>query len=151
MAGHIFRFASKLPASRHGGLTSLCDAMATPRAKKKPKSHLQLARKENVPRTNRGIGGSVNRPPNILRASALGAMLMVGACTVVPTSGPAGHDVRVGQADPESLPYAYVQVTPKVVDILATNTPRLSTTFKDRGGPTVIRFGIGDIVSVTLF
>jgi polysaccharide export outer membrane protein len=37
------------------------------------------------------------------------------------------------------------------VDILATNTPRLSTTFQDREGPTVIRFGIGDVVSVTLF
>jgi len=89
--------------------------------------------------------------PTILRVIVLGTALILGACTVVPSSGPAGHDVRVGQADPESLPYAYVQVTPKVVDILATNTPRLSTTFKDRGGPTVIRFGIGDIVSVTVF
>jgi polysaccharide biosynthesis/export protein len=93
----------------------------------------------------------VNRAPNILRASALGAMLMVGACTVVPTSGPAGYDIREGQTDPKSLPYAYVEVTPRVVDILATNTPRLSTAFKDRGGPSVIRFGIGDIVTVTLF
>jgi polysaccharide export outer membrane protein len=76
---------------------------------------------------------------------------MLGACTIVPTSGPAGHDVRVGQADPTSLPYAYVEITPKVVDILATNTPRLATTFQDRGGPTVIRFGIGDIVTVTIF
>jgi polysaccharide export outer membrane protein len=78
-------------------------------------------------------------------------MLMVGACTVVPTSGPAGHDIREGQADPKSLPYTYVEVTPRVVDILATNTPRLSTAFRDRGGPSVIRFGIGDIVTVTLF
>ena len=93
----------------------------------------------------------MNRAPNILRASALGAMLMVGACTVVPASGPAGHDIREGQADPKSLPYAYVEVTPRIVDILATNTPRLSTAFKDRGGPSVIRFGIGDIVTVTLF
>jgi polysaccharide export outer membrane protein len=37
------------------------------------------------------------------------------------------------------------------VDILATNAPRLSTTFRDRGGPTEIRFGIGDIVNVSLF
>src|SRR6516164_184028 len=93
----------------------------------------------------------MNRGPNILRASALGAMLMVGACTVVPTSGPAGHDIREGQVDPKSLPYAYVEVTPRIVDILATNTPRLSTAFKDRGGPSIIRFGIGDIVTVTLF
>src|SRR6516225_3749943 len=78
-------------------------------------------------------------------------MLALGACTIVPASGPAGHDVRTGQADPTSLPYAYVEITPKVVDILATNTPRLSTTFQDRGGPTVIRLGIGDIVTVTIF
>jgi polysaccharide export outer membrane protein len=78
-------------------------------------------------------------------------MLLLGACTVVPSSGPAGHDVRVGQADRESLPYAYVKVTPRVVDILVTNAPRLSTAFRDRGGPTEIRFGIGDIVNVSLF
>jgi polysaccharide export outer membrane protein len=78
-------------------------------------------------------------------------MLMVGACTVVPTSGPAGHDIREGQVDPKSLPYAYVEVTPRILDILATNTPRLFTTFKERGGPSIIRFGIGDIVTVTLF
>jgi polysaccharide export outer membrane protein len=78
-------------------------------------------------------------------------MLALGACTIVPASGPAGHDVRMGQADPTSLPYAYVEITPKVVDILATNAPRLSTTFQDRGGPTVIRLGIGDIVTVTIF
>jgi polysaccharide biosynthesis/export protein len=93
----------------------------------------------------------MNPAPTILRVVVLGALLVLGACSVVPTSGPAAHDVRTGQPDPESLPYAYVKVTPKVVDILATNTPRLSTAFRDRGGPTVIRFGIGDIVSVTLF
>jgi polysaccharide export outer membrane protein len=78
-------------------------------------------------------------------------MLAVGACTVVPTSGPAGHDVRIGQADRESLPYAYVPITPRVVDILVTNAPRLSTTFQDRGGPTELRFGIGDTVNVSIF
>ena len=93
----------------------------------------------------------MNPAPTILRAVVLGAMLILGACSVVPTSGPAAHDVRTGQPDPESLPYAYVPVTPKVVDILAANTPRLSTAFRDRGGPSVIRFGIGDVVSVTLF
>src|SRR6266481_2196780 len=35
MAGHVFRFGSKPPASRHGGLTSLCVVMAT--CAKKPK------------------------------------------------------------------------------------------------------------------
>jgi polysaccharide export outer membrane protein len=53
--------------------------------------------------------------------------------------------------DRESLPYAYVPVTPKVVDILVTNAPRLSVTFQDRGGPTELRFGIGDTVNVSIF
>ena len=77
----------------------------------------------------------MNPAPTILRIVVLGTMLVLGACSVVPTSGPAAHDVRTGQPDPESLPYAYVPVTPKVVDILATNTPRLSTAFKDERRP----------------
>jgi polysaccharide biosynthesis/export protein len=60
-------------------------------------------------------------------------------------------DVRAGQKDDAQLPYAFVNVTPRVVEILGTNTPRLSTAFKDRRGPNEIRFGIGDIVNVTLF
>jgi polysaccharide biosynthesis/export protein len=93
----------------------------------------------------------MNTAPTILRVLVLSAILVLGACSVVPTSGPQAHDIRTGQPDPESLPYAYVPVTPKIVDILATNTPRLSTAFMERGGPSVIRFGIGDVVSVTLF
>ena len=108
-------------------------------------------RTHNVLRPNRGTRGIMNSARTILHVSALSALLIVGACTVVPTSGPAGHDIREGQADPKSLRYAYVEVTPRVVDILATNAPRLSTAFRDRGGPSVLRFGIGDVVTVTLF
>src|SRR3977135_2387031 len=78
-------------------------------------------------------------------------MIALGACTVVPTSGPASSDVRGGQPDGESIPYALVRVTPRVLDILATHTPKLSTAFKDRRGPTQSRLGIGDIVGVQLF
>jgi polysaccharide biosynthesis/export protein len=78
-------------------------------------------------------------------------MAALGACTLVPTSGPASTDVRGGQSDHEGLPYAFVRVTPNVLDILAGHSPRLSTAFSDRRGPNEIRFGIGDIVSVTLF
>ncbi len=69
----------------------------------------------------------------------------------MPSSGPQSTDGRAGQRDAGGLPYAFVSVTPSVIDVLAENTPKLSTTFKDRRGPTEIRFGIGDIVSVTLF
>ena len=44
-----------------------------------------------------------------------------------------------------------VRVTPRVLDILATHTPKLSIAFKDRRGPTQLRLGIGDIVGVQLF
>jgi polysaccharide export outer membrane protein len=37
------------------------------------------------------------------------------------------------------------------VDILVTNAPRLSVTFQDRGGPAELRFGIGDVVNVSIF
>jgi polysaccharide export outer membrane protein len=37
------------------------------------------------------------------------------------------------------------------VDILARNVPRLSSAFADRSAPKDIRFGVGDIVSVTIF
>src|SRR5215472_6788759 len=69
----------------------------------------------------------------------------------MPTSGPAPGDVRSGQADPVSLPYALVRMTPEVVNVLAANTPRLSTVFGDRRGPTELRFGVGDVVTVTIF
>ena len=51
----------------------------------------------------------------------------------------------------DRLPYALVKLTPKIVDILAQNAPRLSSAFTDRRPPGDIRFGIGDIVSVTIF
>jgi polysaccharide biosynthesis/export protein len=82
---------------------------------------------------------------------ALCAFFALGACTIVPTSGPAESDVRGGQTDRESLPYAFVRVNPKVLDVLASHQARLSTAFRDKRGPTEIRFGIGDVVSVTLF
>ena len=78
-------------------------------------------------------------------------MIALGACTIVPTSGPKSSDVRGGQSDRESIPYAFVRVTPRVLDILATHTPKLSAAFKDRRGPTRIRLGIGDVVGVQLF
>ena len=69
----------------------------------------------------------------------------------MPSSGPAAYDVRGGQTDRESFPYALVRVSSRTVDVLARSTPRLSTAFRERGGPYELRFGIGDILSVTVF
>lgn len=79
------------------------------------------------------------------------ATVCLGSCGIIPTSGPIGMDVRAGQRDAESLPYALVPVTPKVLDVLTRTKPRFSTAFTDRRGPDDIRFGIGDQVSVTIF
>ena len=51
----------------------------------------------------------------------------------------------------ERLPYALVRLTPATVDVLARNAPRLSSSFSDRRAPGQIRFGIGDVVGVTIF
>ena len=69
----------------------------------------------------------------------------------MPASVPASWDVWAGQHDPKNLPYAFVRVTPKVANVLAKAAPRLVSEFQDRSRPRDIRFGIGDIVSVTIF
>ena len=73
------------------------------------------------------------------------------ACALMPASGPASWDVWAGQHDPKNLPYAFVRITPKVANVLAKAVPRLVTEFEDRSRPKDIRFGIGDILSVTIF
>src|SRR4051812_33894544 len=65
-------------------------------------------------------------------------------------SGPATSDIMAGQRDPHSLPYALVRVTPKVTSVLAKTAPRL-TGFGDRRPPRDFRFGIGDVVGITIF
>src|SRR5450631_4384720 len=79
------------------------------------------------------------------------ALLFCGGCALFPVTGPQSWDVRAGQKDPASLPYAFMKLTPQVVDTLARFVPRLATAFADRSAPKDIRYGIGDIVSVTIF
>jgi polysaccharide biosynthesis/export protein len=74
----------------------------------------------------------------------------LSGCGWMPVSGPATMDILAGQRDPTSLPYAVVKVTPKVMEVHAKNAPRLIA-FNDRRRPKDIVFGIGDIVSVTIF
>ena len=79
------------------------------------------------------------------------ASIVFSGCEILPASGPASMDVRGGQTDVESLSYAIVKITPEAVDILEKETPRLSTAFSDRRPPKDIVFGVGDILSVTIF
>lgn len=78
------------------------------------------------------------------------AFLALGACALTPVAGPESWDVRAGQQDPASLPYSLVKVTPDVTRVLVKAIPRL-TSFRTTRRPGDIRFGVGDIVGVTIF
>ena len=84
------------------------------------------------------------RSSGILPSCALLASLALGACALMPASGPDSGSVRVGQQDPESIPYSFVKVTPEITKVLVQTVPRLSG-FKGRRRPGGIRFGIGEI------
>jgi len=81
-----------------------------------------------------------------------GALLTAGCGSyLLPSAGPNSIVVR-SQDTWNGPPYGLVKLTPKVVNILAEYGPRtLSATFGDRRPPPEIRFGIGDVVSVTIF
>ena len=87
----------------------------------------------------------------VLGFSLMLCHLAVGGCALMPTSGASSWDVWAGQHDPKNIPYAFVRVTPKVASVLSKAAPRLITDFTDRSRPTDIRFGIGDLLSVTIF
>jgi polysaccharide export outer membrane protein len=87
----------------------------------------------------------------LLSLPLVGSLIAVGGCALMPASGPASWDVWAGQHDPKSVPYVFVRITPKVASILAKAAPRLVAEFPDRSRPKDIRFGIGDVVSVTIF
>src|SRR5438045_6906138 len=86
----------------------------------------------------------------VLGMSVLSSLLALGGCGILPAQGPWSMDILAGQRDPKSLPYALVRVTPKITDVLAKALPRL-TAFSDHSRPRDIRFGIGDVLSATIF
>src|SRR6202035_5593816 len=78
----------------------------------------------------------------------LGGLALAG-CALMPASGPSSLDVV--PPVPDSRPYAFVKLTREVADNLAQYTPRLANAFTDRRPPQDFHFGVGDIVSVTIF
>jgi len=85
--------------------------------------------------------------------AALGGGLLSAGCgsLLLPASGPNSILVRA-EATWTGPPYGVVKLTPKVIDILDEYGPRtLSAAFGDRRPPPEIRFGVGDVVSVTIF
>lgn len=96
---------------------------------------------ENQDQKGRGMG---------LRNSCLGALAaaLLGACSVIPVAGPESWDIKSGRTE---LPYALVELNPKVVTVLASNAPRIAGAIMDRRGPQMLRLGVGDIVAVTVY
>lgn len=82
---------------------------------------------------------------------AAAVVLLVGGCSLVPASGPADYNIRA-ESSP-TIPYALVKLTPETISTVAHYEPRgLAGVFPDkRVGPSRIKFGIGDVVSVTIF
>jgi polysaccharide export outer membrane protein len=81
-----------------------------------------------------------------------GAALTAGCGTLLlPASGPNSIVIRSGV--PWNGPaYGLVKLSPKVINILDEYGPRtLSAVFGDHRPPPEIHFGVGDVVSVTIF
>ena len=85
---------------------------------------------------------------NFRRNGLIVAAFGLAACGIIPASGPASIEIPNAT---ESLPYAYVRLTREIGERLARYTPRISNTFTDRRLPKAFVFGVGDVVSVTIF
>src|SRR5215468_6822549 len=93
-----------------------------------------------------GLGGQLRGLGVVIGAAFL------AACSIMPTNGPANYDVKSQRAyEPDSLRYAVVRVTPEAEGIIAEFNPRISGTWPDRRIPKELKFGIGDIVGVSIF
>ncbi len=78
------------------------------------------------------------------------AAMSLGGCGFLPNDGPTSIDVLTQKS--ELTPYALVKLAPETVDILAAYEPKgLAGAFTDRRPASNIKFGVGDIVSTTIF
>jgi polysaccharide biosynthesis/export protein len=79
------------------------------------------------------------------------AVVVLAGCALVPASGPADYNIKA-ESSP-TVPYALVKLTSETVSTLGHYEPRgLSGVFPDKQvRPTNLVFGIGDVVSVTIF
>jgi polysaccharide biosynthesis/export protein len=83
----------------------------------------------------------------------IGCALTCASCGsyLLPAAGPNSIVVRSGETW-NGPPYGLVKLTPQVIKILQEFGPRsLSATFGDHRPPPEVTFGIGDVVSVSIF
>jgi polysaccharide export outer membrane protein len=73
-----------------------------------------------------------------------------GGCAFFPIEGPTSADVQSERS--ETVPYALVKLSAEVIDILGAYEPKgLAGVFTDKRPSSDIKFGIGDILAVTIF
>ena len=78
--------------------------------------------------------------------------LALGACSTNPGSGPLTDDVLQQQQTANAPAYELIPINPTTVKILHSHEPQgLAGAFTDKRPPASIVFGIGDVVSVTVF
>lgn len=77
--------------------------------------------------------------------------LLSGCETFLPSAGPSA-DAIDASVSTSGLPFKLVKLTPEVVDMVGSRgRGTIAATFGDRRPPPEIRFGIGDVVSVSIF
>jgi polysaccharide export outer membrane protein len=78
-------------------------------------------------------------------------VVALGGCSLIPASGPYSDAVKA-EASP-TVPYALVKLNSETASIIGRYEPRgLAGAFPDKYvPPSKIKFGIGDVVSVTIF
>ena len=83
--------------------------------------------------------------------SVFGAAMLAAGCGLLPADGPNAIAVKTGSTW-NGPRYGLVRVTPGVIDILNEYGPlTLSAAFGDNRPPPEIKFGIGDVLSVSIF
>lgn len=89
-----------------------------------------------------------------LKSLAVAAVmaLLLGACSTLPSSGPTAASLRDDDASADAVPFALVNLNQNTVDVLGRYEPKgLAGAFTDRRPSANIKFGIGDVVTVTIF
>jgi polysaccharide export outer membrane protein len=82
---------------------------------------------------------------------AVAAAFSCSGCIFTPVAGPSSLAIDVGISE-RGVQYGLVRITPEVTKLLSEYAPQgIAATFPDKRPPPDIKFGIGDVVSVSIF
>ncbi|MGY3238610.1 polysaccharide export outer membrane protein [Bradyrhizobium sp. USDA 4448] len=87
----------------------------------------------------------------VLIAMLSAVLLGSAGCSIMPMSGPEDHVIK-SERTVNGPDYGLVKLTPEVVDIVREYGPgAIAGSFPDNRPPPSIKFGIGDVVAVSIF